>query len=532
MEQGTRSRCLAVHFSGNMCLTAVFVLACTASLQSDKLDVGLSSAAGEVSVFVRMEDQVFKKGGDFEAFCKANEGRKRSALRIEMLATLKSKAEESWEDIKPIVEALEKSGDIKDVAKFWIVNGFACDATAKACKELAKSEHVSFVYRQSGPPNLKQHRPAPARKDVARENATRAMLARVRADEPFTTDGIEVPWDLRQIQADQVWAKEGVTGQGAVVAINDGGMHDLPCFESAMWRNEKETVNNKDDDGNGYVDDVFGYDFSLHNGHVFGAEGVYHGTMCAGIVAGRPTKEKPFVSGVAPRAKLMLLNGMGYLKTFEYALANGADVVSMSYMWVNMEIGNYRGVFRLAAEHMTAAGVLAVGGAGNFATSAPEGKQITLPKDIPCVMAIAGTQEDGSRPNFSSKGPVTWSGVRFYDDYPDSAPLHKPDVSAPASGFLVWSRNEGLREQWTIAWQGKGSDALVKGPQGNSFAGPHAAGVAALMFSANPEINAWQVKRIIEETSQDMGEPGYDFVHGAGLIQSLAAVRGAKAIKK
>ncbi|MEZ5163643.1 MAG: S8 family serine peptidase [Fimbriimonadaceae bacterium] len=94
----------------------------------------------------------------------------------------------------------------------------------------------------------------------------------------------------------------------------------------------------------------------------------------------------------------------GLHRGFEYALDNGADVFSMSYMFVNMEIGNYRGVFRLAAEHATAAGMLLCGGAGNFATSAPEGKQITIPKDIPCVLSAAGTKEDGSRPDFSSKG--------------------------------------------------------------------------------------------------------------------------------
>jgi subtilisin family serine protease len=74
--------------------------------------------------------------------------------------------------------------------------------------------------------------------------------------------------------------------------------------------------------------------------------------------------------------------------------------------------------------------------------------------------------------------------------------------------------------------------ALVVGPQGNSFSGPHAAGVAALMLSVNPEMNAWQVKRLMEETCKDLGTPGRDTVFGAGLLQARDAVRAAKRLEK
>jgi subtilisin family serine protease len=126
---------------------------------------------------------------------------------------------------------------------------------------------------------------------------------------------------------------------------------------------------------------------------------------------------------------------------------------------------------------------------------------------------------------------VTWNDVKFYEDFPTEKPLQKPDVSAPASGFPVWSRNENLRPQWSVEWQGKGADALIKGPQGNSFAGPHVAGVAALMLSVNPELNAWQVKRIIEQTCKDIGAEGFDFEHGHGVVQAHAAVQAAKKAK-
>ena len=66
------------------------------------------------------------------------------------------------------------------------------------------------------------------------------------------------------------------------------------------------------------------------------------------------------------------------------------------------------------------------------------------------------------------------------------------------------------------------------GPAGNSFSGPHGGGVAALVLSANPELNSWEVKQLLEDTATDLGEKGRDYRHGAGLIDALAAVRAAK----
>jgi subtilisin family serine protease len=73
---------------------------------------------------------------------------------------------------------------------------------------------------------------------------------------------------------------------------------------------------------------------------------------------------------------------------------------------------------------------------------------------------------------------------------------------------------------------------LVIGPEGNSFSAPHTAGVAALLLSANPELNAWEVKRLMEQTCKDIGPKGRDTTYGAGLLQALDAVRAAKKVKK
>ena len=69
---------------------------------------------------------------------------------------------------------------------------------------------------------------------------------------------------------------------------------------------------------------------------------------------------------------------------------------------------------------------------------------------------------------------------------------------------------------------------LVVGPQGNSFSGPHAGGVAALMLSANPDLPAWRVKELMQQTCRDLGPKGWDIQFGAGMIDALAAVEAAR----
>ena len=103
------------------------------------------------------------------------------------------------------------------------------------------------------------------------------------------------------------------------------------------------------------------------------------------------------------------------------------------------------------------AGVVAVGGAGNFGSGAnrgaqPEGKQIALPKDIPCVIAAAGIVKDGSKPPASSEGPCYWEDVKFYSDYPKDKPLNK------ARRERLLRRVPSLGDGWrwpgvSLAWQ-------------------------------------------------------------------------------
>src|SRR5262245_3142977 len=155
--------------------------------KSDKIDDGLASAAGFAPVFVRMEDQVLKGAGDYEVFCRAHEKQPRSQVRRQMIETLRSKCDRSWQQISKKLGELESGAQVKEVTRFWIVNGFACEATAIACKALAEDPTVAFVYRQTGPPQVRQHRaarPSAAPSPAAAEQraALEQLLRRVSDD--------------------------------------------------------------------------------------------------------------------------------------------------------------------------------------------------------------------------------------------------------------------------------------------------------------------------------------------------------------
>ena len=126
--------------------------------------------------------------------------------------------------------------------------------------------------------------------------------------------------------------------------------------------------------------------------------------------------------------------------------------------------------------------------ARNPVRAMPQGKQIGLPKDIPSVLAVAGVDQKRVPLPFSSQGPCFWEGVKFFSDYPKDKPLGKPDLTAFPTGYPIWNvtGSHRLRPGWKEVSKSKGA-SLIVGPAGNSFSGPHCAGVAALVFSANPD---------------------------------------------
>jgi hypothetical protein len=515
-------------------LCGIVLLSCPALVAQDKtkLDRGIRGVEDH-EVFVRMADQLFVTAVDYPAFCRENADKKRGELRKQVIAELRKKADSSWKLVEPKVKSLQKEGSIRDLRRYFVVNGFACVASTEACEALSTHQAVGFIYRKPvrGLPALTQRSSrggGGSRQKKLMEDAIKMWDQ--CAQKTFDAEKVTVPWNLKRLQADQAWKQEKVTGKGITIALLDTGIHITPALVGALWRNQKEKLNGKDDDQNGYVDDIFGWDFGRQSNFVVTDRGG-HGSMCGGIMAGRPvdTGQKLLVTGIAPEARLMMLRGMGFIEAYEYALANGASVISMSYMWVRVPLGNWRGLYRLAHEHMTAAGIVSVGGAGNF-SRLPKGQQIALPKDIPCVVAAAGLNKKMEKARASSEGPCYWDDVVFYKDHSQDDPLMKPDVTAFFTDYPVWINLRGRFRRFArkVTYEGDDGFGLIIGPGGNSFSGPHAGGVAALMLSADPDIPAWRVIELMKKTCKDMGKKGHDTVYGAGLLQALKAVQAVK----
>lgn len=438
----------------------------------------------------------------YPAFCKAHEGKDRRTLRPRQIAALEALAEKARPGL------LKALGKPKEHHALWIVNAVVVRLSADDARAARKHEDVLWTY------------PAGLVPQKTSKDTVSTVLRKRKRRSSFVPKGKQVPWHIRQLQADKVWTELGITGEGVVVASYDHGIdYEHADIRGNVWRNPDEKPNNRrDDDKNGYVDDIYGFDFARMSPEVLDTSGRKHGALTSSCTVGDGSSGT--VTGVAPRSRVMALIAMGgpynAARAFQYALSEGADVINMSFSIPNL--GDTRGLWRMMAEHASSAGLVMVSGAGNFQRQAQVPVQIRIPEGIPCVVCIGGLDRERRVPGFVSLGPVEWESVRFFGDHAMPGGLIKPDVCAfPGPGIQMIE--PGSKTDYLGADNGR---------RGNSLSAPQAAGVIALMLSANPRLNPWEVKRLLEATAVDLETPGKDPRTGAGLIDALAAVKAAQ----
>ncbi|MCB0357094.1 MAG: S8 family serine peptidase, partial [Bdellovibrionales bacterium] len=154
-------------------------------------------------------------------------------------------------------------------------------------------------------------------------------------------------WGMNDIGVKQAWQETRGTENIVVAVIDTGVDYTHEDLAPNLWRNENEIPDNGiDDDNNGYIDDVIGWDFAEDDnkpfdlpGDIFKGGNPGHGTHCAGNVAARGDNGLG-ISGVAPNVKIMALRfiseeGMGTtaaaIKAIKYAVDNGAHITSNSW---------------------------------------------------------------------------------------------------------------------------------------------------------------------------------------------------------
>ncbi len=461
---------------------------------------------------VLLRTQLFSPVGGLEQFAATHARDDRRTLRAQVVSTLKRNAAN---DQARVLRALGRDNADRSL---WILNAMALELSPSEIRKVIAMDDVLFVY--AGGEAL----------EIPRVPTPPILVLPTTAKTPFVATGKRVAWNVAHLNAPRVWSELGNTGAGAVVAVLDNGANYAhQDLRSHLWRNGREVPNNGiDDDANGWIDDVYGYDFGAMSPNVRDtSSGRQHGTMTSGIVAGDGTGG--IITGVAPRASIMLLKLTGgnvdaggnrpiaAALAYQYALENGADILSMSFSLPNL--GNLRGYWRMMSDHAVAAGLVLVGGAGNFRVTQPIPVQHQSPKDVPSVISVGGIDTTRTLVSFSSMGPAEWSTVALYGDYPMPKGIVKPDLVAfPGEGYPVLS----VTDSGYI-------DTDVVRIRGNSFSGPQVAGIAALMLTDRPGMSVWRLREILESTAHDLGAPGKDNMFGFGLVDAYGAVVKARA---
>jgi len=262
---------------------------------------------------------------------------------------------------------------------------------------------------------------------------------------------------------DAVSAWNITTGSDTViVAVIDTGIdYRHPDISANIWTNSHETAgNHADDDHNGYIDDVHGFNFIANDGNVIDLHS--HGTHVSGTIAGRGNNSAG-VTGVNWRCKLMACrfldeNGSGNtadaIEGINYAVANGANILSNS--WGG---GGYSAALASAITNAKNHGVLFVAAAGNDSIDCDSFAQYPASYDISNVISVAATDDIDELASFSNYGRNT---------------VH---LGAPGVGIL----SSVLHNNYAYY-------------SGTSMATPHVAGVAALLLAKNPSMSLNELK--------------------------------------
>jgi len=277
------------------------------------------------------------------------------------------------------------------------------------------------------------------------------------------------------IDAPEAWDIKTDAYQIIVAVVDTGIDYNHPDLADNMWINEDEFNGepNVDDDGNGYIDDIYGYDFCTYDDDAndpdpYDDSG--HGTHCSGTIGAVGNNDEG-VTGVCWRVKIMamkFLDSTGYGDTddaiacIEYALEMGAKVLNNS--WGDYQ---YNQSLKDAIEAADANGVLFVAAAGNAGYN--NDSELAYPASYDCnnIISVMATDDADQRsiwPPFNSSnfGPTT------------------VDLAAPGSDIL--SCIPGNYYEYK---------------DGTSMATPHVAGACALVWSMNPAMSHLEVKQII-----------------------------------
>ncbi|NTU98941.1 S8 family serine peptidase [Candidatus Falkowbacteria bacterium] len=335
-------------------------------------------------------------------------------------------------------------------------------------------------------------------------------------------------WYLQKIKAPAAWDVEQGSRSITIAVIDSGVDINHQDLKNNIWVNTDEIPNNgKDDDNNGFIDDVNGWDFVNKTADPrpkfqagFTGE-VLHGTVVAGIAAAEGNNAAG-VTGVAWRSRIMplkILNDKGegtagnVIRAIDYAIMNGANIINLSFVGFGYSQGMDEAI-RRAYE----AGVVVVAAAGNEADNRTSDVNLNAKPLYPVcldgrpgenrVIGVAATDAMDQKTYFSGYGSncvdITAPGVSIFST----------SVASPSNTL----NNEPLDKLYDGYWSG------------TSVATPQVSGALALIFSANPSFNRKQaIFNLLNNTENiDRLNPDYFGQLGHGRLNLTWSVTAAK----
>jgi subtilisin family serine protease len=305
-------------------------------------------------------------------------------------------------------------------------------------------------------------------------------------------------WGIKKINSASAW--DQTTGSTSVIVadIDTGVDRNHEDLQGQMWVNSAETPGNGvDDDGNGYIDDYYGWDWYNNDNNPMDDHG--HGTHTVGTIAGVGNNSTGVV-GVNWTGKIMALKflssgGSGYLSdgvaALRYAADMGAKVSSNSWGCTCNSTA-----MDDAVKYEHDKGMVMVAAAGNSNSDAIDHS----PSSADRAIAVAATDYLDRKASFSSWG----------EDIDVAAPgVDVLSLKASVSPMCYASRTVGTRYCRV---------------SGTSMATPHVAGLAALLLAKNPSLTNEEIRQILRHGATDLGAAGKDRNFGYGRISAAGSM--------
>jgi len=337
-------------------------------------------------------------------------------------------------------------------------------------------------------------------------------------------------WYLNKIKAPEAW-NEVRESEGIIIAVIDTGVQIThPDLKDNIWVNKKEIPNNGiDDDKNGFIDDVNGWDFvngvadpSPKFSDGFTQDGIFHGTIVAGVAAASGNNASG-ITGVTWRAEIMPLkvlddkgegNTKNVVKAIDYAIRNGADIINLSFVGFGYSLN-----LKEAIERAYRQGVIIVAAAGNE-EGGGEGVFLDETPMYPVcydgesgenmVIGVAATDALDQKAYFSGYG------TKCIDISAPGVSIFSTAVYEPAKGDEEGSFNNYYEGYWS----------------GTSMAAPMVSGAIALIEAANPAIRGDEAVGIMMDSADNISRlnPSHLGQMGSGRLNLFNSVSKAKSI--